>query len=127
MLVVDDQSAMRIFLRELLTDWGFTVDLAATGEEAAAAASRCDLALVDLNMPGQGGLRTLEALARLKPGIGLVLMTGCQGVGGLAPGTRVVTKPFDLPQLRRLLTEVLADTQAAAGRAAEGPGPYPVA
>src|ERR1041385_4248049 len=61
-LVVDDEEIMREVLETLLNNEGYRVDLAKTGEEGLEAYGRrtYDVVLLDVSMPGIGGLRALE-------------------------------------------------------------------
>ena len=61
-LVVDDEEIMREVLETLLTAEGYRVDLAKTGEEGLEAYGRraFDVVLLDVSMPGIGGLRALD-------------------------------------------------------------------
>ncbi len=61
-LVVDDEEIMRDVLETLLSAEGYRVDLAKTGEEGLEAYGRraYDVVLLDVSMPGMGGLRALE-------------------------------------------------------------------
>ena len=66
-LVVDDEEVMRDVLESLLSQEGYRVDLAKTGEEGLARFGErtYDVVLLDVSMPGIGGLRTLEELLKL--------------------------------------------------------------
>nr|AYC80692.1 hypothetical protein [uncultured bacterium] len=63
-LVVDDEPQLRRVMRTTLTDLGYTVIDAKTGEDALELMrhERPDLILLDLNMPGIGGLETCRAV-----------------------------------------------------------------
>lgn len=63
-LVVDDEPQIRRTLRATLVPQGYAVAEAASGEEAVAALGKAppDLVLLDLNMPGMGGLAACRAL-----------------------------------------------------------------
>ncbi len=63
-LVVDDEAPMRESLKDWLTEDGYEVGLAASGEEAIALAKErsWDVILLDLKMPGMDGLETLRRL-----------------------------------------------------------------
>jgi CheY-like chemotaxis protein/HPt (histidine-containing phosphotransfer) domain-containing protein len=65
-LVADDQSASRLVLTGILRKAGHQVHAASTGEEALEFLSnyRCDVALLDVHMPGTGGIDILR-LARV--------------------------------------------------------------
>src|SRR5437870_10722173 len=66
-LVVDDEEIMRDVLETLLSSEGYRVDLAKTGEEGLDAYTRrsYDVVLLDVSMPGIGGLRALEEFLKL--------------------------------------------------------------
>ncbi len=69
-LVVDDHAGNRDVLRGLLEPLGFIVTSVATGEAAleSAAATPPDLVLMDLRMPGMGGLAAIQHLREQHPG-----------------------------------------------------------
>ncbi len=68
-LVCDDEEIMREVLETILSSAGYKVDLAKQGEEALELYSQrsYDVVLMDVSMPGIGGLTTLEKLIKLDP------------------------------------------------------------
>ncbi|MDQ3688380.1 MAG: sigma-54 dependent transcriptional regulator [Acidobacteriota bacterium] len=76
-LVVDDEEIMRDVLETLLSADGYRVDLARTGEEGIEAYGRraYDVVLLDVSMPGMGGLRALEELLKLDAEAVVVMIT----------------------------------------------------
>ncbi|MDT7602829.1 MAG: hypothetical protein QOF61_826 [Acidobacteriota bacterium] len=66
-LVVDDEEIMRDVLETLLSAEGYRVDLARTGEEGLECYGRkpYDVVLLDVSMPGMGGLRALEEILKV--------------------------------------------------------------
>jgi DNA-binding NarL/FixJ family response regulator len=75
-LIVDDHAIVRDGLSRLLSaEGGHEIRMAANGREALAQARafRPDLTILDLNLPGLGGLELLRRLAQLGPGKILVL------------------------------------------------------
>ena len=68
-LVVDDEEIMREVLETLLSNEGYRVELAKTGEEGLEAYGRRahDVVLLDVSMPGIGGLRALEEFLKMDP------------------------------------------------------------
>lgn len=76
-LVVDDEEIMREVLETLLTADGYRVDLAKTGEEGLEAYGRraYDVVLLDVSMPGIGGLRALEEFLKMDPEAAIVMIT----------------------------------------------------
>src|SRR5436309_2927659 len=76
-LVIDDEEIMRDVLETLLSSDGYRVDLAKTGEEGLDAYTKraYDAVLLDVSMPGIGGLRALEEFLKLDPEAVVVMIT----------------------------------------------------
>jgi DNA-binding NtrC family response regulator len=76
-LVVDDEEIMRDVLETLLAAEGYRVDLAKTGEEGLEAYGRrsYDVVLLDVSMPGMGGLRALEEFLKMDPDAVVIMIT----------------------------------------------------
>jgi len=77
-LIADDHELVRTGIRRLLEDIGCEVVAeAATGEEAVAEARerRPDIALVDIHMPGIGGLEATQKIHRVHPGCRVIILT----------------------------------------------------
>ena len=105
-LVVDDDSSTRRALRMTLSGMGFTVVEAARGEEALSLVrvTRFDAVLLDVDMPGMGGLeacRTIRhAVARLPILMLTVMDSEDDKVLALDAGADdYITKPFQLREL----------------------------
>ena len=76
-LVVKDQEALRLALRDLLTGEGFLVHLAGDGIQAVEAARRFqpEVTLMDLRMPGWDGLEATQQIKGQDPISQVVLFT----------------------------------------------------
>ncbi|MDX2030202.1 MAG: sigma-54 dependent transcriptional regulator [Blastocatellia bacterium] len=76
-LVVDDEEVMRDVLESLLSHDGYRVDLAKTGEEGLARLNEraYDVTLLDVSMPGMGGLRTLEEILKIDREAAVIMIT----------------------------------------------------
>ncbi|MGH9943592.1 MAG: sigma-54-dependent transcriptional regulator, partial [Pyrinomonadaceae bacterium] len=76
-LVVDDEEIMRDVLETLLSAEGYRVDLARTGEEGLECYGRraYDVVLLDVSMPGMGGLRALEEFIKADAEAVVVMIT----------------------------------------------------
>lgn len=77
-LVADDHELVRTGLRRLLQDLDCRVVAeAANGEEAVEAARNHapDIALIDIHMPGIGGLEATQKLHRISPGCRVIILT----------------------------------------------------
>jgi two-component system KDP operon response regulator KdpE len=104
-LVVDDEPQIRRIMRTELTRAGYEVDDAKTGEEALVKVRefRPDLVLLDINMPGMGGLAAGRAI-RSDANIAIIMLTvhntEAAKVEALDAGADdFVTKPFSTPEL----------------------------
>ncbi len=77
-LLVDDDDATREGLRELLTLNGFSVDTAQDGPQALDAIRRHNVGVVllDVNLPGMGGLEVLARCAKEKGPEKIIVVTG---------------------------------------------------
>jgi two-component system response regulator PhoP len=111
-LVVEDEAALREALRRDLTAAGFTVDLAADGEEGLFAGSEypIDVAVIDLGLPRLPGLDLIRRLRALDKRFPILVLTARDRwqdkVEGLDAGADdYVAKPFQFE-------EVLARMQA---------------
>jgi two-component system KDP operon response regulator KdpE len=104
-LVVDDEPQIRRIMRTTLTGAGYEVDDAKTGEEALEKVRefRPDLVLLDINMPGMGGIAACKAI-RSGTNAGIIMLTvrdtEADKVRALDAGADdFVTKPFSTPEL----------------------------
>jgi two-component system KDP operon response regulator KdpE len=105
-LVVDDESSIRRALRPPLVELGFQVAEASRGEEALQAlrAGAFDVVLLDVNMPGIGGIETLRRIRAFAPRLPILMLTVRDGeeekVEALELGADdYVTKPFSTREL----------------------------
>ena len=113
-LVVDDESSFRRVLRTSLATSGFAVEEARSGEEAVAilARSAFDLVLLDVNMPGIGGVEACREIRAHLPKVGIVMITVQDGesemVRALEAGADdYITKPIRFRELVARLRAVL--------------------
>ena len=76
-LIVDDERVLRDGLRTLLAAEGFAVRTARSGAEALRlfSARRADVVLLDVMMPGMGGIQTCEELRRADPLVPILFLT----------------------------------------------------
>ncbi|MBZ5592470.1 MAG: response regulator transcription factor [Acidobacteriia bacterium] len=114
-LLVDNDSALRRTLRNSLAAHGYTIGEARSGEEALEAVTQenTHLILLDINMPGIGGLVTCRRLRAMTPQAGIIMVTVCDTeddkVKALEAGADdYLTKPFSF---RELLARLRAITR----------------
>jgi len=105
-LVVDDDPSVRRFLSLSLGARGFVVVTQPDGEQAIKAAQKepFDAVLLDLNMPGIGGIATCRILRQQCPLMGILMVTVRQDfedkVEALEAGADdYIVKPFHFPEL----------------------------
>jgi len=113
-LVVDDEPSFRRVLRTSLATSGFAIQEARSGEEAVTILTRCnfDLVLLDVNMPGMGGVEACREIRAHLPKVGIVMVTVQDGesemVRALEAGADdYVTKPIRFRELVARLRAVL--------------------
>jgi two-component system, response regulator RegA len=122
-LVVDDDEVFRNRMARALRDRGHEVRTAASADEALALAQEesPECAVVDLKMPGRGGLHLLAELKALDPATAVVVLTG---YGSIATALEAVRRGA----LDYVAKPVNADELLAAFGKALGPqGPLPEA
>jgi two-component system, OmpR family, KDP operon response regulator KdpE len=105
-LVVDDEPAIRRALRAPLVELGFELGEVSRGEEALQLlrTANFDVVLLDVNMPGIGGIETLRRIRALSPKLPILMLTVLDGehqkVEALELGADdYVTKPFSTREL----------------------------
>lgn len=109
-LVTDDEEIMREVLESLLSQEGYRVDLAKTGEEGLAKLSEraYDAILLDVSMPGIGGLRTLEEILRLDREAVVIMITAYATFDTAIAAWQLgafncIRKPFENDQILRIV------------------------
>lgn len=111
-LIVDNERSIRLSLRTILSGLGFVIVEAARGEEALSLVrtAQFDVVLLDINMPGTGGIEVCRLMRKISPRLPIVMLT-VQGsedrkVEALDAGADdYITKPF---QLRELIARLRA-------------------
>ncbi|MBU0966968.1 MAG: EAL domain-containing protein [Proteobacteria bacterium] len=107
-LIVDDDMAQRLLMRETLHDSSLVVEEAANGVEALAAFERFspDLVLMDVKMPKMDGFTACSMMRKLASGQDavIVLVTGLEDFASIgrafdAGATDFITKPVNWPLL----------------------------
>ncbi|MBF0433300.1 MAG: response regulator [Fibrobacteria bacterium] len=116
-LVIDDEDGFREIIKEILTDFGYDVSLAADGYEALDVYQQndkdIDLLIIDMNLPRQTGTECFRSLKKINPDIKAIMCTGFslneetepileEGVSGF------IQKPFEMKLLLDLVAKVIA-------------------
>jgi CheY-like chemotaxis protein len=120
--VIEDAEALRLLIRELLEEAGYTVLDAESPERAITlveeTAAPIDLVLTDMVMPQMNGQELSRRLALLRPASRVVFMSGYTDqfvgdAGTLEPGAEFLQKPFTMDTLLRTVRRALDASPAA--------------
>ena len=125
-LVVDDEPELLSLLAEYLSRFGFAVQTAAGAAAARKSAAECppQVAILDVNMPGENGLSLARWLRDAHPSMAIVMLTtsneAIDRIVGLELGADdYVGKPFELRELLARVRAVLRRTQATRAAATD--------
>jgi two-component system KDP operon response regulator KdpE len=120
-LIVEDDSALRRSLRTTLEALGFETDDAVNGEEALTLVimNQYEAVLLDVNMPGMGGIETCLRIRRTFTRLPIVLLTVRDSeddkVNALDAGADdYITKPFQIRELTARLRAAVRRFRAPA-------------
>jgi CheY-like chemotaxis protein len=115
-LVAEDEQMVRVLIRKVLEQAGYTVLLASGGAEALQLAERhpgpIPMLVTDVVMPGMSGRELARRLLELRPDTKVLYLSGyaddaVERHGVLDPGTAFMQKPFSPGALARRVREVL--------------------
>ncbi len=113
LMIVDDERAIRDVCREVAQSLGFTTSVADSAEHAYRILEQqnVDVLLLDLKLPGAGGLEALHRIKQRRPDSVVVVVTGHGTVQSAVQAMKIgaydyVTKPFSMDELRMLLDRV---------------------
>ena len=111
-LVVDDDPDIRQVLLDRMSSFGYVVETATDGRDAldAVQRGRFDGMLLDMLMPGIGGLEVLRRTRVSHPDLPVVVVTALsvqqQAAQAVAEGARAyLLKPFDASQLKQVVEQ----------------------
>ncbi len=113
-LVVDDEEVTTNLLRDFLTDLGYRVEVAKTGEDALKAAqeSPFDLVITDVRMPGISGIELIQAVSDINIDTCFVVITGYASLETAIAAVKggaydYVSKPFNLEEFRIIIERAI--------------------
>jgi PAS domain S-box-containing protein len=115
-LLVDDEEIIRDLGVQILGEFGYAVLTAPNGESALELyrnnPGEIDLVILDLFMPGMGGMRCLEELLKINPHLRIIISSGYVVDGSTEKTIEerargYISKPFDREQILSLIRKVL--------------------
>jgi len=122
-LIVDDDAAHRLMLREAVKDKGHRSVEAASGEEGLKVLETevIDIILLDIKMPGMGGMEALKHIKTFNPGMPVIMMTAYATVQTAIEALKLgaedyLLKPLNLDELEEAIQAV---TQPSIDKPAE--------
>jgi signal transduction histidine kinase/ActR/RegA family two-component response regulator len=125
-LLVEDQAPVRMLAEDVLVDVGHRVLTAGNGVEALETAEAfegsIDLLITDVVMPGMSGPELAARLARARPAMGILYVSGYTDQtlmhrGVIEAGTAFLSKPFTPEALVARVSELLAARERESGAA----------
>jgi two-component system KDP operon response regulator KdpE len=119
-LIVDDEISIRRSLHNTLQTMGFIVNDTSTGEDALRLVreSQYDVVLLDINMPGIGGVQACREIRKILPRLGILMLTVRDSeddkVTALDAGADdYITKPFNIRELAARVRAAVRRSSAA--------------
>lgn len=113
LLIVDDERSIREACREVAQSLGYTAHVADSAEHAyrCLEAQAFDAVVLDLRLPGAGGLDALRRIKERRPEAVVIVVTGYGTVQSAVQAMKngaydYVTKPFSVDELKLLLERV---------------------
>ena len=121
-LLVDDDASIRRALQTTLSALGFEIEETSSGEQAVSfvRTERYDAVLLDINMPGVGGIEACRILRRLAPGLSILMLTvrdsADDKIDALDAGADdYITKPFHVGELTARVRSAVRRSRLAQG------------
>ena len=126
-LIVDDDHQLRMSFERLLAAEGYEVRTASSGEAGIAAVREeaPDVVIMDVRMPGISGLEAYAALREIEPRLPVIIMTAYGTTDIAIEATKMgafdyILKPFDIPDILKLLDKAVAAGRSMRSRVAVG-------
>jgi DNA-binding NtrC family response regulator len=106
LLIVDDEDKIIKILSRILSEEGYDLETACTGEEGIKRAKNHtpDIVLMDLNLPGMDGIESMSRIQQMAPETLTIILTAYGTISSAVEAMRkgaydYLTKPFDNDEL----------------------------
>jgi nitrogen regulation protein NR(I) len=113
-LIIDDDDQLRKSFEKLLSEEGYAVASAASGEAGLEITQSMspDLVIADIRLPGINGLETYRAIRELDPKLPVIIMTAYGTTETAIEATKMgafdyILKPFDVPEMLAVIKQAL--------------------
>jgi two-component system NtrC family response regulator/two-component system nitrogen regulation response regulator GlnG len=127
-LIVDDDHQLRQSFERLLAAEGYEVRAASSGEAGVSAVREAlpDVVIMDVRMPGISGLEAYAAMREIEPRLPVIIMTAYGTTEIAIEATKMgaydyILKPFDIPEILKLIDKAIAAGRSMRSRVAVGP------
>jgi len=121
-LVVDDEEGARELFNTILTDEGYDVALAQSGEDALALFKNqpFNLVITDIKMPVMDGLQLLQEIRKIGSKTDVIMVTAYGEVESYLKAMSLgaaeyINKPIRIKELKRIVYKVLTEQRARSG------------
>jgi nitrogen regulation protein NR(I) len=112
--IVDDDDQLRKSFHKLLTEEGYQVESAASGEAGLKLIQQSipDVVILDIRLPGMNGLETFQAIHTLDPKLPVIIMTAYGTTETAIEATKMgafdyILKPFEIPEMLRVIAKAI--------------------
>lgn len=133
-LIVEDESRMRELLAEAIADMGFLPTAARSAEEAGRLLQShpYDIAMLDLHLPGMGGMELFARIRQRHPAMAVIVLTGFGDLESARAAITLdvvdfLTKPCHMHEIERALDRARKRVTAQASAATIPAGAEPAA
>ena len=113
-LIIDDDDQLRKSFEKLLTEEGYIVESAPSGENGLKRISSKipDIVILDMRLPGMSGFETFKAIHDIEPKLPIIMMTAYGTTETAIEATKMgafdyVLKPFDIPDMLKVIKEAI--------------------
>lgn len=113
-LIIDDDDQLRLSFEKLLTEEGYGIESAPSGELGLKMVSKKvpDLVILDMRLPGMHGFETFKAIHKIEPKLPVIIMTAYGTTEIAIDATKMgafdyILKPFDIPDMLDVISKAL--------------------
>ncbi len=113
-LIIDDDDQLRKSFHKLLSEEGYTVENAASGEAGLDRIKKQvpDLVVLDMRLPGMNGLETFYTIQQIDPKLPVIIMTAYGTTENAIEATKMgafdyILKPFEIPDMLSIIKQGL--------------------